>query len=496
VGIIARQSIKGTLVTYLGVFVGFLTTFFVLTRFLSAEEIGLARVLIDTATLFMGMAQLGTSSSIIRFFPYFKNKDREDLSHNGFFFWTITIPFLGFLVFMLLYWAFHMPLQNLFIEKSPLFVDYYYAVIPLAFFMLYQTIFETCSNVLMRIVVPRMVRELILRIFLLATYLLYAFHIVSLDGMVMLICLSYGLATLCNLVYVFVYGHISLRPDFHYVDRPLLRRYLLYTLFQITAAVVTVLTPTLSSFFITAQMGLEYTGIFAIATYIAVMVSIPNRSLNSIANPQLAQTIKDNDQQQLTTLLQQVCNNSLLVGSLILSAIWINIDLIFHVLPNGSTYAAARYVVLILGGAQLLIATLNATNSVLNYSRFYYLSLVYSFILTISSLLLNNYLIPLWGINGAAMANLLSYTLYYALLSITMPAICRANPFSVAQLKTLALVGLLLLVCWAFDHYLPELNVWVGSCVKTALWLTAAVAAYCMKISPELNAVIHKVFNK
>ena len=41
-GVIARQSIKGTIVTYLGVFVGFLTTFFVLTRFLTAEEIGLA----------------------------------------------------------------------------------------------------------------------------------------------------------------------------------------------------------------------------------------------------------------------------------------------------------------------------------------------------------------------------------------------------------------------------------------------------------------------
>ncbi|MBO4621893.1 MAG: polysaccharide biosynthesis protein, partial [Paludibacteraceae bacterium] len=92
-GVIARQSIKGTVVTYLGVFVGFLTTFFVLTRFLSAEEIGLARVLIDTGTLFIGLAQLGTSSSIIRFFPYFKvpsSKDsQERVNHNGFFFWTV-----------------------------------------------------------------------------------------------------------------------------------------------------------------------------------------------------------------------------------------------------------------------------------------------------------------------------------------------------------------------------------------------------------------------
>ena len=69
-GIIAKQSIQGTIVTYLGVAVGFVTTFFVLTRFLTAEEIGLARVLVDAATLFIGLAQLGTSSSIIRSFLY------------------------------------------------------------------------------------------------------------------------------------------------------------------------------------------------------------------------------------------------------------------------------------------------------------------------------------------------------------------------------------------------------------------------------------------
>ena len=72
-GIIAKQSIRGTIVTYLGVAVGFVTTFFVLTRFLTAEEIGLARVLVDAATLFIGLAQLGTSASIIRFYPHFKS---------------------------------------------------------------------------------------------------------------------------------------------------------------------------------------------------------------------------------------------------------------------------------------------------------------------------------------------------------------------------------------------------------------------------------------
>ena len=73
-----QQSIKGTIVTYLGTFLGFLTTFFVLTRFLSPDEVGLSRVLIDTATLLISLAQLGASTSIIRFFPYFKESEMDD----------------------------------------------------------------------------------------------------------------------------------------------------------------------------------------------------------------------------------------------------------------------------------------------------------------------------------------------------------------------------------------------------------------------------------
>ena len=330
-GIIAKQSIQGTIVTYLGVAVGFVTTFFVLTRFLTAEEIGLARVLVDAATLFIGLAQLGTSASIIRFYPHFKHsvESCRQLSDHGFFFWTILIPLIGFGLFAAIYCACHEPLSQWFGEKSPLFVEYYYMVLPMAFFMLYQTVFETNANVRMHIVVPRAVRELITRIGLLAAYLLYAFRVVEMDGFVVALCAVYAIAMLCNIVYLFSLGEVSLRPDWQYIkENPqLVKQYLLYTGFLLVSAVTSVLAPTLSSFFITAEMGLSYTGIFAIATYIAVMVSIPYRSVTAIAAPQLANAIKNNNQTEITHLMQQVSSNLLLIGGMILCAIWLNIDL-------------------------------------------------------------------------------------------------------------------------------------------------------------------------
>jgi O-antigen/teichoic acid export membrane protein len=481
--------------------VGFVTTFFVLTRFLSAEEIGLARVLIDAATLFIGLAQLGTSSSIIRFYPHFKAKGErlevkgENIDH-GFFFWTLIIPLVGFVLFTIIYCACYTPLSHWFGEKSPLFVEYYYMVLPMAFFMLYQTIFETNANVRMHIVVPRAVRELITRIGLLVVYLLYAFEVLNINGFVIALCGVYAVAMLCNMGYLFSLGEISLRPDWEFLrnNHSLVRQYLLYTGFLLISAVASVLAPTLSSFFITAEMGLNYTGIFAIATYIAVMVSIPYRSMTAIASPQLATAIKENNHYETAHLIQQVSRSILLIGCIILCMIWLNIDLIFHILPNGEVYASARNVILLLGVSQLFIATCSITSSALNYSRYYAFSLIFSILLTVSSIMLNNNLIPTHGMNGAAMSNLISYAVYFILIVITVRLTLRTSTFTRKHIYIVLLFAAIIALNYLWQQYLPIQNIWLSSIVRSIILLgVAGLVAWFANLSPEINQQVRNL---
>ena len=191
-------------------------------------------------------------------------------------------------------------------------------------------------------------------------------------------------------------------------------------------------------------MGLNYTGIFAIATYIAVMVSIPYRSVTAIAAPQLATAIKNNNYSEITHLMQQVSSNLLLIGGMILCAIWLNIDLIFHILPNGDIYIPARSVVLILGTSQLFIAVCSFSSSALNYSRYYAFSLLFSFTLTVFSIMLNNLLIPRLGMEGAAMSNLIAYAIYFILIILTVRFTIKAPTFTRQHLKILILIVLIL----------------------------------------------------
>lgn len=223
------------------------------------------------------------------------------------------------------------------------------------------------------------------------------------------------------------------------------------------------------------------------------MVSIPNRSVAAIASPQLARAIKELNREECSHLIRQVTRNMLLIGGFILLLMWVNIDLIFHILPNGATFGTAKNVVLILGVSQLVLATFTICLTALNYSKFYAISLLLSLILTVSAILLNNYLIPIYGMEGAALSNLLSYSLYYLLIIATVIPLGR---FRIVD-KNWGYIALLLVALfalnWAWQTYLPAMNIWVDSLLRSIVIIGGGMLiAYKAKLSPEINNQLTK----
>ena len=198
-GVVIRQSIKATVINYIGAFIGFITTMFVVTKFLLPEEIGLTKVIYEAAALISGLAQLGTSASAMRFFPYFKNLQNNN---NGFFFYLLLMPSIGAVIFIAVFLLLKGPIVDFFVQKSPLFVEYAGWVIPLTLFLLFWAVFETYSNLLMRIVIPKFIREIAVRVMLLVVYLLFAFRYFDLTGLVTGFVLVYGLAAMHFFLYI------------------------------------------------------------------------------------------------------------------------------------------------------------------------------------------------------------------------------------------------------------------------------------------------------
>jgi O-antigen/teichoic acid export membrane protein len=490
-GVIIRQSIKSTIVTYVGAFIGFLTTFFISTKFLSSEEIGLTRIVLEAALLLSGLSLLGTPSSGVKFFPYFKSNDKK---HNGFFFYLVATVFLGMIFFFIVAFFCRDTIISFFSKEAALFVNYFYLIFPLAFFLTYLVIFETYSSVLMRIVVPRFVREILIRILTVGIFLLYAFRFITLDGMIYLFVFSYGTASLIDLIYIAKIGSISLKHDVSYVEKPLRKYIYQYTGYMVLATIGVGIATRIDVFMVSAYSGLSFTGIYSIAFYMANIIEIPSRSLSSISVPLMSAHIKENQMDLAESLFKKMPLNQFLIGSFIFILLWINIDNVFAILPNGELYAQGKWVVFFLGLTRLCELIGNFAIATLSMSRYYYFALFFLLLLSGIIILGNNLLIPIWGITGAATATFFSILFYYIVIIATVYWKLKFHPFSKGILKTVVLMGGVFLL----NYLIPVLNnPYFDAVVRTFLLEGGFVAAmYFWKVSPDANSLIRTSISK
>lgn len=493
-GVIARQSIKGAIANYIGIAIGFLTTFFVLTRCLSEEEVGLTRMMVDAATLFSSLAMLGTNSTLVRYFPWFK----DGRGNRGIFAWSLLVPAVGFVVMLALFLIFKSNIIALYAPESPLAAEYFYMLPMLTAFLMYTTVFETNASVLLRITVPKMVREIGIRVFNLAAYILYGTGVIDFTLFVWLFCGSYGLAMLLNLFYLMRLGQISLRIERGFPDRKMLREMGSYSLFM-TAMVLAGNVPLMNSLFLGAKAGAALTGVYAIASYVANVVEVPYRSLGAIARPVVAQAVKDDNRTEVNRLVRQVSLHQLLVSLLIFYLIWINLDAFFALLPGGERYAGGAIVVLVLGLAKVVNSSLSIGTDVLNFSRHYRVGLLFIAVLTGTAILMNITLITPFGIGGAAAATLIAYAIYFLMLLAFVWWRLRVSLFSWGQAKTLAVMAALMVAAIGWNRWLTPLigNLIVDAVVKTLVLGSAAVAAvYIWRISPTVNDLIDRTIQR
>ena len=208
-GTIRRQSIQSSILYYIGAAIGFLSKILIFPNFLTPEEVGLSNILVTNAMLYAQFAAVGFGTMTLRFFPYFQDKNRR---HHGFLSVLVFVPAIGFAFVTLLVLVFHGPLLNYFREKSPLMVDYFWYLVPLALASLYFDLLDAYLRSLLKTVVPILFREVIQRILVVVSILLYAGNWINFSEFIFVYVLLLSSVTLLMFAYVFWLGHLR-----HYV---------------------------------------------------------------------------------------------------------------------------------------------------------------------------------------------------------------------------------------------------------------------------------------
>jgi O-antigen/teichoic acid export membrane protein len=367
-------------------------------------------------------------------------------------------------------------------------------LIPLTLFFIYTSVYETYSSILERIVVPKFIREILIRIMTISVILLFYFKIINLNQLIFLLVSIYGIASILIILYVNSIQKIKLRPQFEFLKKGLRNDMLKFMLFMLSVGIGTSIAGKIDVFMISQKISLAGTGIFTIAYFMASFIEMPSRAVAQITTPFVSQALKDNDLPKINMLYKRVSINQLTIAGLLFCLLWINADNIFEIMPNGETYEAGKYIILFIGAAKLFDAVTGINSAILGNSKYYYYSLFFIFLLATLSIVNNLLLIPRYGIMGAAIATSISIFLFNACMVLFVWWKLKVQPFSRNTIKSISAI----LVVLALNFFLMELeNPWFDAAFRSTITLVVfALIIYFLKASKDINDLAEKAVMK
>lgn len=487
-GIIARQSIFNAVYTYLGILLGVILTLFLYPYILDPEQYGLTRVLVSASVIGAQFAHLGMRNTVIRFFPFFKNPEKK---HSGLLFWALTIPLAGFLIFTVLFWLFREPLIGLYIERSPIFADFFIYILPITFFILYFDILNNYLRSLQDSTTGSLVSEVMLRVWIMLILGIYFTGWITFSSFILLFALAYGLQPIWLIVTLIKTGELNLRPDFSFMRKSVIRGMTSYGLFTLLGGVTTVIVWNVDIMMLGSMSGLEQTAVYAIAFYIGTVITVPQRAIAKITTPLIAEYIKRKNWTEVNTIYRKTCLNQFIAGSLILALIWINIDTLLGLLPE--VYAGGKWVVLFIGLGKLFDMATGANGSIIITSKYYRYDLLFNLLLVAFTVTLNLLLIPRYGINGAAVATMLSIFLYNLIKYLFVWIRFSMQPFTPVFLTVAILASASLWIVFQIPHISPAADILIRSGSLLILFL---VPVWWFGISEDANRILRQIADR
>lgn len=474
---------------YIGAAIGFANKVLLFTNFLTQGEVGLANIMITNAVLYAQFSALGFSTMTLRFFPYFQDKERK---HHHFLFWLLAIPTLGFVVVTLLVVAFQQPIFDYFNEKSPLMVEYFWYLIPLSLATLYFELFDAYLRSLKKSVVPVLFREIIQRIFIAVAILCYALKWVDFPNFVMLYVALLSSVTLLMVIYTYWLGqlHLPSRPTWRL--RQLGRKMLVYGGFNFIGNFSSFLIFSLDAIMLARYVGMDAVGVYTTSMYMSVLITIPWRAFQKIAAPVVVTHWKNRDMPAMQELYQRTSLLNLMAGLFLFLSMVALQDVMFAVMPTD--YRTGFTVFLILGAGRVLDMLTGLNGYMLVTSKYYRVDLFMALLLTAFAVVLNNLLIPPYGIEGAAWATSLTLCASNLFRVIFIAVMFRLQPFSWRMLQLTGISGLAFLAFFLVSSLVPDfLGKGLGYLVFLGIFGGLSLG---MKVVPDVNAYLKTLLQR
>jgi O-antigen/teichoic acid export membrane protein len=239
---------------------------------------------------------------------------------------------------------------------------------------------------------------------------------------------------------------------------------------------------------ISSQMGLDFSGIYVLAFHAAMVIEVPRRALIQMIQPKVSELMKDGQTIEVEKLYKRTSMLLYIPGLFLLLGLLINIDNLDRILPNGENYVSGKDVLLLIAIAKAIEMTTCMGQIVIMYSKFYYVLFLMTVGTSILGIYLNLWLIPSYGIFGAAIATFIALMIQQIIIIVSIYVKLKIHSFTLPMLW----LTLLFLAILGLNSLLPPFsNHWVDALVRTLIMLSLFVfILFKLQINQEANRLI------
>ncbi|WP_329804664.1 oligosaccharide flippase family protein [Flavobacterium facile] len=485
-GIVIKQSIKNTIVTFIGFAIGAINVLYMYPVFLGKDYLGLTNYVLSAANILYPILSFGIQNTLIKFFNE-NNKTEEDLS--SYFSYMLLLPLLIIIPFFALFYAFYENIALYESVKNSIVYDFVWEIPLIALFIGYFEIFYAWLRAHMKSVFGSFVKEVFVRILVTISLFAVYFKFITLPQFIHSLVIVYGISLLVIIYYANKVKPIQLNKKFPKNTKSIF----VFTIFIILSASVANMLLDIDKYMINQFLKIENIAFYSLAVYLAMVISVPQRAMHQITYPITAKLMSENKWKELNELYKKSSVTLQVIGGLIYIGILVNIKQLYALLPDEG-YDQGLFVVFTIGLSKYFDVILGNNNSIIFNSKYYKAVLVLGVLLVFVIVGLNLIFIPKYGIDGAALATLIAIGMYSLAKLLFVVFKMKLFPFTKNTIVSfiIALVLFLGFYFWEFPFH-PIVNMGLKSVIISVLYLSLH---YYFKVSSDINFVIRNVIEK
>jgi len=482
-GIIQRQGLKNTIVTFAGILLGFVSLLYIQPKFLSAEEIGLTRVLFSLSSLVGVFLPLGIGVITVKYFPVFRD---TKTGHNGFFGLILLFMLVGCVFVGLLLFLFKSTFISTYQEQSRQFVEFYYLVLPFSFLIGLNAVLTLYCNSLFKSTFPAIFNEILVRILSIVLFTIYFIKLINIQLFILLFVGIYGLQSLALLTYILKVDNPSLKINWEKLKNGSFQEMLTFGIWMSFISVASLGIKFIDSLIIAKYFKLELVGIYAIAAFIPNIIEAPMHALDRIAGTKIAHALSVNDYDEIKKIYYKSATYLLIIGGLIFVGITANIQYLLAFLPP--KYMGGLDVVYIISIGALFNIAGGANSQIIFSSNNFWKGGMTLIGVVVLALILNIVLIPKFGITGAALATCISAFTYFIAKFFIVYKNFKLQPYNFETLKVI----LLILCCSLLGYAIPTVTSPFVNIITHSLLVGGLYIAGCfaMNLVPDASSLL------